>query len=94
MIDRRRHLDSALTGRCSSDHTGATHVAYPTLHGEPPARFLARLLCVVEPSHLVASKSSNVQSTALWPEANALPAFWIAYRNYTNEPRGDAQLLL
>lgn len=51
-----RHPDSALTGRCSLDHTGATNAAYPTLHCEPPARLLTRLSCVVEPSPLVASK--------------------------------------
>ena len=69
---------SALTGRCSSDHTGATHAAYPTLHCEPPARFLTRLLCVVEPFPLVASKRLfNVQSDALWPEAFALLALCI-----------------
>lgn len=85
--------DSALTGRCSSDHTGATYAAYPTLRREPPARFLTRILCVVEPSPLVTSKRpSNAWSTALWPEATALPVFWIACRNFTYEPRADAQL--
>ena len=76
-IDRQagHHPDSALTGRCSSGHTGATHAAYPTLHCEPPARLLTRLLCVVEPSPLVAcDRQSNVWSTALWPEATALLA--------------------